>query len=114
MRRRPGRGPSPPRWRRRCCANRNHPPGPSKRRRSLPARGEKSMQPPDNIETATMVVQRPDMFWREASAAEQYEAGRFSSVWGRVYRACEESAVGKALGMLEPRTTLLDAACGTG
>ena len=68
----------------------------------------------DHGRVPTMVVQRPDSFWREAAAAEQYEAGRFNSVWGRVYRTCEESAVGKALRMLEPGTTILDAACGTG
>src|SRR5438093_12104061 len=61
-----------------------------------------------------IVVERPAQFWREQSAAEGYEPGRFHSGKGRLYRALEERAIGKALRTLGPGSTVLDAACGNG
>jgi len=60
------------------------------------------------------VVERPADFWREQSAAERYEPQRFGGLKGRLYRALEERAVARALQMLKPGSTMLDAACGTG
>jgi len=62
----------------------------------------------------SMVVERPADFWRKQSAAERYEPVRFHGLKGRLYRALEERAIGKALQMLKPGSTMLDAACGTG
>jgi ubiquinone/menaquinone biosynthesis C-methylase UbiE len=62
----------------------------------------------------SMLEERPADFWREPSAAERYEPERFHGLKGRLYRALEERAIGKALQMLKPGSTVLDAACGTG
>jgi ubiquinone/menaquinone biosynthesis C-methylase UbiE len=62
---------------------------------------------------AERVVERPDEHWCQPEVAETYDAGRFDSLKGRVYRWREERAIEVALRRLR-RGTVLDAACGTG
>jgi ubiquinone/menaquinone biosynthesis C-methylase UbiE len=62
---------------------------------------------------AERVVERPDEHWCHPEVAETYDAGRFDSLKGRVYRWREERAIEVALRRLR-RGTVLDAACGTG
>lgn len=61
-----------------------------------------------------MIVERPEEAWRALSAAERYEPERFQGLKGGLYLALEERAIAKALQMLKPGSTILDAACGTG
>jgi SAM-dependent methyltransferase len=61
-----------------------------------------------------LVVDRPGDHWRVPTVAQDYERGRFHNLKGRLYRRLEESAIQKALRGLEPGSTVLDAACGTG
>ena len=61
-----------------------------------------------------VVVDRPADYWRAATAAREYERGRFSGLWGRAYRWREENAIQRALGAVRAGSTVLDAACGTG
>jgi SAM-dependent methyltransferase len=60
------------------------------------------------------LVWSPGEYWRRRDVAEGYDAGRFDSVKGRLYRRCEERAIERALGVISPESSVLDAACGTG
>src|SRR5881392_1078991 len=60
------------------------------------------------------VVGRPGEYWCRRDVAEAYDAGRFDSFKGRVYRWREERAIERALRLLPKESTVLDAACGTG
>jgi ubiquinone/menaquinone biosynthesis C-methylase UbiE len=62
---------------------------------------------------AEPVVDRPDDHWRQPGVAENYDAGRFDNLKGRLYRWREERVIEVALRRLR-RGTVLDAACGTG
>ena len=61
-----------------------------------------------------VVVDRPGLHWRVPAIAEDYDNLRFDNLKGRVYRWLEERALQQALAGLEPGSTVLDAACGTG
>jgi len=61
-----------------------------------------------------VVVDRPGDHWRAPTVAQQYESGRFHNLKGRLYRWLEERAIEQALGGLQPGSSVLDAACGTG
>jgi SAM-dependent methyltransferase len=61
-----------------------------------------------------VVVDRPGAHWRVPNVAQAYESCRFDNLKGRLYRWLEESAIQQALGGLQPGSTVLDAACGTG
>jgi ubiquinone/menaquinone biosynthesis C-methylase UbiE len=60
------------------------------------------------------VVACPGDYWRAPTVAQEYETRRFDSLWGRLYRWREESAIQRALRGLRPANTVLDTACGTG
>jgi ubiquinone/menaquinone biosynthesis C-methylase UbiE len=66
----------------------------------------------DNV--TEIVVKRPEQYWRRTDAAEEYDAGRFDSLEGRLYRWREERAIQMTLHGLPPGSRVLDAACGTG
>ena len=61
-----------------------------------------------------VVVDRPGDHWRAPIVAQAYDSLRFDNLKGRVYRWLEESALQQALSGLQPGSTVLDAACGTG
>ena len=60
------------------------------------------------------VVDRPGFHWRVPAVAEDYDSRRFDNLKGRLYRRLEERALQQALAAVEPGSTVLDAACGTG
>jgi ubiquinone/menaquinone biosynthesis C-methylase UbiE len=66
------------------------------------------------LKTDARVVNDPRSFWQVVRHAEQYDRGRFSDPWGRLYRAAEERAIRRALRPLARRGRVLDVACGTG
>jgi ubiquinone/menaquinone biosynthesis C-methylase UbiE len=60
------------------------------------------------------VVERPWEHWCAPAAAEDYDRGRFHSLHGRLYRWREERVIAQALRGVQPESTVLDVACGTG
>ena len=65
------------------------------------------------LTNSSRVVTDPRAYWQVTPHAETYDRGRFSSPWGRLYRAAEERAIRRALSPLA-RGRVLDVACGTG
>ena len=61
-----------------------------------------------------VVVDRPGDHWRAPIVAQAYDRCRFDNLKGRVYRWLEEGAIHQALSGVQPGSTVLDAACGTG
>jgi SAM-dependent methyltransferase len=59
-------------------------------------------------------VDDPKGHWQVVPNAEDYDRGRFGSLWGRVYRWREERAIRQAIRPLARTGKILDAACGTG
>jgi ubiquinone/menaquinone biosynthesis C-methylase UbiE len=59
-------------------------------------------------------VGRSGDYWRAPTVAQAYDRVRFDNLWGRVYRWREENAIRQALRDVQPGSTVLDAACGTG
>jgi SAM-dependent methyltransferase len=60
------------------------------------------------------VVDNPRHYWQVTPHAEHYDEGRFGDPWGRLYRACEERALRRALALVPRHGRVLDVACGTG
>lgn len=57
---------------------------------------------------------KPDLAYQNDQMASTYDAERFTSLSGRLGDRKEKRALRAALRRLPPRTTVMDAACGTG
>jgi SAM-dependent methyltransferase len=66
------------------------------------------------LKSVDQVVVNPGDYWQVTPNATDYDRGRFSDPWGRLYRAREERALRRAFQYLPRHGRVLDVACGTG